>query len=376
MMEFKETMSITEMRDKIKETEAGKSLQEMVNSGYYDFEEANLFGTGHRQREEGIQRIGREDAAKIVNTMKMAPLKEFLAKSGTTGIMGAAYLVPVKLHQVLYDAAYDKDITSDISMNVLGPEAIPGSTLDVAIVGKDESTAHDALVPAKYSPGGEIPDSATRFLKATLDFSSAFGYRFEVARDLIEDSQWDLFENFLKNAGGSIGEYASNLAIDVAQTGTDGDGTLNTSAAGNNTTLMVDVLDGYKDNIVDRFVPDIFVTSPEAWFDALVTDTTYTAYASNWHDTAFNDPVRTGFTLLGMKVLWTTVSNVQTDEAGTPQIHSLLMRKDSSLLTGRKRWMRIENYNEARRDLAGVTVTCRQDSVSIYNDSICTVEET
>ena len=375
MMEIKETMSITEMRDKIKETEAGKSLQEMVNSGYYDFEEANIFGTGYRQREEGIQRIGREDAAKIVNTLKMAPLKEFLAKSGTTGIMGAAYLVPVKLHQTLYDAAYDRDITADISMNVLGPESIPGSTLDVAIVGKDEAAVHDALVPAKYSPGGEIPDASTRFKKATLDFSSAFGYRFEVARDLIEDSQWDLFENFLKNAGGSIGEYASNLAIAVAKVGTDGDGTINATAAGNNTTTLAQVITNYKANIVDKFVPDLFVTSPEAWFDAICQDTTYSAYATDWHQTAIADPVRTGFNLLGMKVLWTTVSNVQTDEAGTPQIHSLLMRKDSSLLTGRKRWMRIENYNEARRDLSGVTVTCRQDSVTIYNDSIANCQE-
>ena len=154
MLEIKETMSITEMRDKLKETESGKTMQDMVNAGYYDYDEYNIFGTGYKQREEGVQRMGREDAAKIVNTLKMAPLKEFLAKSGTTGIMGAAYSVPVKLHQTLYDAAYATDITSDISMNVLGPESIPGSTLDVAILSRGVPVA------TKYSAGGELPDAA------------------------------------------------------------------------------------------------------------------------------------------------------------------------------------------------------------------------
>ena len=375
MLDIKETMSITEMRDKLKETEAGKTMQDMVASGYYDYDEYNIFGTGWKQREEGVQRMGREDAAKIVNTLKAAPLKEFLAKSGTTGIMGAAYLVPVKLHQVLYDAAWGKDITADISMQILGPEAIPGNSLDVAIIAQDHDSTTPALQALKFSSGGELPNAALTTKKATLDFSQPFGFRFEIARDLIEDSQWDMVEQSLKQAAGAVGEYASNLALAVANVATDGDGTLNAEAAGANTTTKAQLVAAYLANCNDRFIPDTFITSPEAWFDAIVQDTTYTYMAQSWHDNAIADPVRTGFNVLGMNVLWTTVSAVHTWDV-TWEIHSLLLKKDSSLLTGRKRWMRIENYSEPRRDLAGVTVTCRQDTVSIYNDSICTLIET
>lgn len=374
MIEIKETMSITEMRDKVKETEAGKSVQDMFNAGYYDFDEANIFGTGYKQREEGIARIGREDAAKIVNTLKAAPLKEFLAKSGTTGIMGAAYLVPLKLHQVLYDSAYAVDITPDISMQILGPDAIPGASLDVAIISKDNATYHDAFMPLKYSAGGELPDSALTTIKATLT-PVTFGHRFELARDLIEDSQWDMLEQHLKVAASSIGEYATNLALTVLQAGTDGDGTINSSNAGNNQTTLAHVVANYLLNCQDRFVPDTFVTSPEAWFDAICQDTTYTSYSNDWHNMAIVDPVRTGISLLGMKVLWSQAERINQDESGTVQVHSMLLKKDSSLLTARKRWMRIENFSEARRDLVGATVTCRQDSVTIYDDSIANCDE-
>jgi hypothetical protein len=374
-MEIKETMSITEMRDKIKETEAGKTVQEMLNSGYYDYDEYNMFGTGYKQREEGTARMGREDAAKIVNTLKVAPLKEFLAKSGTTGIMGAAYLIPVKLHQTLYDAAWATDITPDISMEVLGPEAISGATQDVAIIAKDHSTVHDAFLPLKYSSGGELPDVALTTKKATLDFSNSFGYRFELARDLIEDSQWDMLEAHLRNAAGGIGEYATNLCIAVLNVATDGDGTTNTNAAGANTTTLAQIMTNYRANVADRFIPNIFITSPEAWFDAICQDTTFTSYATDWHNTAIVDPIRTGLTLVNMKVLWNVTTGTQST-AATPLICSYLIQKESSLLTGRKRWMRIENYSEPRRDLAGATVTCRQDSVTIYNDSIAKAQET
>jgi hypothetical protein len=50
--------------------------------------------------------------------------------------------------------------------------------------------------------------------------------------------------------------------------------------------------------------------------------------------------------------------------------------KAYALLTGRKRWMRIENYSNPVRDLKGAVVTFRQDSVSIYNDSIGVITET
>ena len=49
--------------------------------------------------------------------------------------------------------------------------------------------------------------------------------------------------------------------------------------------------------------------------------------------------------------------------------------KNNALLSGRKRWMRIEKYSEPVKDLAGATVTFRQDSVNVYADSSATITE-
>jgi hypothetical protein len=380
MQQITEMASIQEMRDKT-ETQV-KSIKEMLDNGYYDYNEANLFGTGTLQQQQGVPRLGQEDAAKIYNTIKNAPLKEFFAKSGTTGIMGAAYLIPTKLYQTLYDAAWATDITAQISMEVLGPDQLPGATQNVSIIAKDKTTVHDAFRTLKYSTGGEIPSSALTIKQATLDFTQPFGMRFDIARDLIEDSQWDIVEQHLKQAGGAVGETATNLALAVLAVATDGDGTLNTGNAGANTTTLANVVTAYRGNIADRFVSDTFITSPECWMDAIVTDTTYTPYAMDWHNTAVKQPSVNsagsgsgGLQLFGMNVIFNLTTGTQST-AATPVCTSYAIQKASSLLTGRKRWMRIENFSDPRRDLVGATVTCRQDSVTIYNDSIFKLSET
>jgi len=46
------------------------------------------------------------DRLEIEESLRAIPLREFLAKSGTTGIAGAAYLVPQALHSHLVGSSY------------------------------------------------------------------------------------------------------------------------------------------------------------------------------------------------------------------------------------------------------------------------------
>jgi len=54
---------------------------------------------------------------------------------------------------------------------------------------------------------------------------------------------------------------------------------------------------------------------------------------------------------------------------------TVVFEKAYALLTGRKRWLRIEKYSDPIRDLIGATVTARQDSVTVYDDSISVLTE-
>jgi len=70
--------------------------------------------------------------------------------------------------------------------------------------------------------------------------------------------------------------------------------------------------------------------------------------------------------------------HASTDLAGAAFTNciTVLFSRANALLTGRKRWMQINNYSDPVRDLTGAVVSFRQDSVSLYDDSIYVLTET
>jgi hypothetical protein len=376
MQTLTETVGIQEMQRRVEKAEANKdimlSIKEMLDSNYFDYEQANIYGTGELQREQRIPRIANEDAVVLANSIRNVPLREFLAKSGTTGIAGAAYLIPTKVHSTLYEPAAVEDITDKISISVLPPDQLPGTTCKVDIIKGDEYKVWTS------SSGATMNTETLSTTQATLDFSQVHGINFRIGRDLIEDAQWDLVENHIRIAGKECGKKASDLAMDVLITATDGDGTKNTEAAGANTTLMLDVINALNANMQDGYLSDSYVLSKHVWLDALMSDKTYASYAPIWADSV----IKTGdggTQLFGMNLIFNecpALSESRATGVAYEDLDSVVFKKDSSLLSGRKRWLRIENYSDPVKDLVGATVTFRQDSVSIYNDSVCLITET
>jgi hypothetical protein len=149
-MEIKETMPLQEIAEKIAKPDdsPAKVIYEQLNHHYFDmteFEAVNAF-----------QNIGKKERVTFMNTVRSIPLsdmlratnprtahqvnphlREFLASSGTTGIGGAYYLIPIKLYDQMQTEAVHTDKVADLSKAVLGPEAVPGTTLlvDIAVDG-------------------------------------------------------------------------------------------------------------------------------------------------------------------------------------------------------------------------------------------------
>ncbi len=355
---------------------AQKQVMEMLDHGYYDYDEVNIFGTGmgfggtrNSTRQTPIKQA---DYAELKESIKNIPLREFLARSGTTGIAGAAYLVPTKIHQIMFDSAVLADITNDISITIIPADQIPGTThkVDIAI--------DDSYVPKPFLSGGQIPTETIATTQATLDFSESFGVNFRITNDLIEDNQFDLIEMHIRNAGREMGEYAANLAAYVMITSTDGDGTLNTEAAGADVTTFTDVMNARDANIQDGYISDTFLGSHHLIFDEIAKDTTYTQDADEWR----TELIKTGFApFLGLKPILSEITTLShstglASATAYEDLNSFVFAKDYALLTGRKRWLRMEKYSDPVRDLVGAVVSSRQDSVTVYNDSICKITET
>lgn len=366
LQEMKARMEKDEHKD------AAKSVMEMLDHGYYDHDEFNLFGKGYLQSEYGIKPVAKDDAHEIQESLKHIPLREFLAKSSTTGIAGAAYLIPTKIYSVLFDAGSEADKVADISMAVLPAEQIGGTTMKVDII------VDDSYMVQPTSSGAQMPTETVQTTQATLDFTNVYSISPRITNDLIEDSQFDIMEAHLRHAGEKCGEKAMDLATLILIAGSDGDGTLNTEAGGADTTTMTDVANAWAANLKDHFLSDTFLCSHHVWMDAVSQDTTYSAYAAGWHDNAvmFRDPrVFTLNTVFSNVTALTHSGSVASGNA-LEDLKSIVFTKAKSLLTGRKRWMRIENYSDPIRDLVGAAITFRQDSVSVYDDSICLITET
>ena len=350
--------SIQEMIEK-SETQI-KSIKHALDSGSYHPEEASIFDG----QKASVVRTLQESLRNI-------PLSEFLGKSGTAGIAGAAYMVPEKVHDLLIMSAKRTDLCELIGYVV---PSWQGGDLVVPIV-KDE-----ALRPRKGSGGGGTA-TGTKLSseKATLS-PVKFDMALEVDNEMIEDSNYGLIEWLIRNAGRGMGYLASEMALGVLIAAPDGDGTLNASATGDaDETLMTggatadieDALTGIGD---DEFIANTLITTPESWSHSIASD----AGAAGYIITEGADGFHARLCELDVFKHTSPQLHDPTDPVGDPMTAciNVIFDRYNAILTGRKRWLTIENYSDPIKDLAGAVVSSRQDSVTLYKDAIYVLTET
>lgn len=175
-----------------------------------------------------------------------------------------------------------------------------------------------------------------------------------------------------------MGEFASNEALGILKVASDGDGTLNSGTSGDAdetkfTGATADVVDAIGGNLADGFVSDTIAVTHEAMLHSILNTVGIAYNESTIWDGFAKGTWPTG--LAGMNVVYSDTNTMTNDKAMTNCI-TIVFDKDYALLSGRKRWLRIENYSEPLRDLTGAVISSRQDSVSIYDDSVYTITET
>jgi hypothetical protein len=368
---------VTTTKDKYKEL--SETTQKCLDKGFFDYDEYNIFGTGALQQEYGYTPMAQDDANNIMETLKNVSLtkliKEFLAKSSTTGIGGAAFLIPVKIRQTMGEYAVQRDIINDVSMAVIPAEEIGGATHDVIYASRGY------YKPKPFSSGGKLPEEEIAYGKVTLDFTAPFGTHFNIGNDMIEDNQFNLIEQHVRMAGATMGSYSTSLVLTVMASTSDGDGTLLTSTGGTDTTTLTDVADAIAKIEVNEYTPDRFLACDHVLMDALIGDPTMAIYANEYHNAGLK--LSPDFTALGLKwircnntALWTSGTHATSSETVMPtNVITYVFCKDYSYISGRKRWLRLEHYSDPVRDLVGAVISARQDTCSLYDESVCKITE-
>jgi len=353
----------------LQRTEAGrKEVGRNLDDGFYHPADASI-----------LNGLKPAEAQEVKDSIRNIPLehliREYLAKSGTTGLAGAAYLIPDKIYDIMFTAAAAKDLAPLCSTVV----TCPGSSLKVDV------EVDGSFVVTDLAAGAKAPDETMRTTQVTIT-PKLFGIHPAIASDLIEDSQFDVLEMHIRRAAEEMGEYSTHQWLAAMFSGAAGDGTQNASnTATADKTYLADLVTGYTLNLEDGYHSDIAVIGPGPFGD-IMSDGTVAIYADQFHTkyALANPPLFASEpdaffgTFVGMKVYVDAEVGTAAASGGMYQsskYHSLVLNKANASLTVRKRWLKLEKYSDPVRDLVGAVITARQACATIYNDASCELTE-
>lgn len=309
----------------------------------------------------------------IKETLKAMPLGYMMKEFLVSGLAGAAYLIPDKIYDILFEAGAVNDIVPECAPIV----SCPGSVLKVDVEKDGQFKAHFV------GGGGEAPVETVHTSEVQIT-PRLFSIRPAISQELIEDSQFDLIELHLRRAGEMMGQFSTEQYLACLTTGasTGADGTQNTVDSGTNNVMdLSDIVEAWAANLEDGFLSDVIILPPTL-YGTVLKDNTVSMYSDSWHTRmAENRHPLVQAEFMGMSVI--VVKHMNTAYAGDGRLydasskwHAFVLDKAHASLTVRKRWMRIDNYSDPVRDLVGAVVSARQDSETIYNDASCEITAT
>ena len=310
----------------------------------------------------GLNWVEQQSVRETLRAIPYSKLKEYLSKGTTIG----NYLAADKVYDDLVFKAGQTDIVPLISAEVV--YGWRGADLIVNV-------ADDASYAPNYVVSGAVaPSETVNTTKCTLTPKS-FNISLGIGMDLEEDTGYALTSYHVQKAAEAIGRFSTSLALEVLRAPPDGVGTANTLAGSADETTYAQLLNGMSLVGDDFFTPNTAVITLEAWRHSIG------ATAAGIPGTMAPAPPE-GFhiqlQLLSVRFCSDPLLHLSTDVAGAvmTKCKTIVLDNKAALLTGRKRWMQIDNYADPVKDLLAAVVSCRQDSVTLYKDAGCVITET
>lgn len=333
-------------------------------------------GVFHPEKSSILDNQKAEVKYKLQVSLGTIPLHEFLAKSGTTGIAGAYYLVPDAMHTHLMGAVRVTDKVPLFAAEVVDGWKGGDLKVDIAVrQAEEEDTGHTALFkwvlhPQVPSSGSGTPTQTVETVQATIS-PKHFNVAPRITNDLIEDNNFQLVEWHLTQAAQQLGQYATDLAIADLKAASDGTGTQGTVTAGADTTTTAHVTEAIEELGSEFWNPNTMIVTYKAWVDAINVTTSHAGITYPLPPEGYDAKFQC------LDVVFNNSKNLHAGITSNKMTNCVTMVLDrtAALLCGRKRWLQIDNYSNPVRDLAGAVISCRQDCVTLYKDAASEITE-
>lgn len=265
---------------------------------------------------------------------QLAYLKEYLnTGTGTEGTL----LIPRRIYSVLIDEADKHLIPRSEAAIVFGPDAIPGSSVEVNL------TTPDTMDVRLVAEGAEIPLDAVEYTTFNLR-PDKYGVAIRITREMLEDSQWNLLEHNVRYAGQRFAENENSLIVSDALDNASNTVTGGATASIANVTRLCQHLE---DN---DYTPTTIFVGPEVLNDFRNIDT-FVEY-SKINNT---DMLDRGFlgTIYGLKVIRVSKN------AGMTTTTAYVTDNRFAFVIAEKRPMTLERFELPTFDMSGAVLTQR-----------------
>ncbi len=249
------------------------------------------------------------------------------------------HLIPKELCAIYYTASQTKNY---------------GSSWDV-----NEVTA-DSMDVRKVGEGAEIPMDGLEYDSRELT-PVKYGVAIRITREILEDSQFDLFQRNIKYAGKRMAEKETELIITALNSTTN-------AVTGGAAVTIANIAEGM--NYLERYdyTPTDMLIGDEVLQDMRNIDTFVEA------DKAGNtDMIKTGFlgTLFGMKCA--RFSRNATPTPSTYCKYAYIIDRENAYTIGYKRDITVENFELPTYDMSGACITMRVDVIYLRDYATCEI---
>ena len=279
----------------------------------------------------------------------MAEIKEYLTTgAGTEGSL----LIEKKIYDTLIEAVQKKLVGRALAAIYIGPDGIPGSSVDV------DTVDPDSMAVIRVAEGAAVPIETVGY--SSSNFKPAkYGVRPLITKEMQEDAKWDLIAHNIMVAGKEMAENEDSLIITAL------DSAANTVTGGATVTIanITRAMQYLEDS---DYAPTDLVVGPEVANDLRNIDTFVEA-----DKLGSREMLESGFIgrLYGMTVHLISANIITTTTA-------YVLDKSHAFVIAEKRPVTIEQYDDATHDLSGVVVTQRITVGALRTSAIAKITST
>lgn len=278
--------------------------------------------------------------------MELKHINEYInTDDGTAGTL----LIP-KLIMPTLIAEVDKTlIPREMAAMVFGPTQIQGSSFDVNL------ETPNTMSIRGIGEGAEVPMDNIDFTNVTFT-PKKYGVAIRITREMMEDSQFELFQRNIAAAGRRFAENETNLILGVLDLA-------NATTAGGASITVANIAESMYDIESNDYAPTDYLVGDEVVQDLRNIDTFVEA------DKAGNtDMLTKGFigNIFGMNVARFS-QNAGTNAVATS---SYIFDRKQAYAIAIKRDITVENFNLPTFDMQGAAITQRIDVKALRTKAI------